>query len=65
MQMERYTVGSTGQTELNDTDIFLMKIVYQESSSEQEEVVRATQTQENSALQSRSEYGEEMKKARS
>lgn len=55
-QIERFTVGSTGQTELNDSDISLIKILYPESIDEQEKVLRLALNHERNALKSRDEY---------
>lgn len=64
MQMERYTVGSTGQTELNDPDIALMKILYPEDVSEQNRILKSAQAYEDSALKSRDDYRSNLEKAR-
>ncbi|HLE75096.1 MAG TPA: N-6 DNA methylase [Candidatus Bathyarchaeia archaeon] len=64
IQMERYTVGSTGQTELNDSDIKLIKILYPEDISEQSKILEAAQAYENSALKSRDEYRTNLQKAK-
>lgn len=64
MQMERYTVGSTGQTELNDPDIALMKILYPEDMTEQENILRSARSYEESALKSRDDYKLNLEKAK-
>ncbi len=56
MQMERYTVGSTGQTELNDPDIALIKILYPENISEQNRILKPVLSYEVEALKSRDNY---------
>jgi type I restriction-modification system DNA methylase subunit len=64
MQMEKYTIGSTGQTELNDPDIALIKIVYPESISEQQKILDSVQPYEDSALKSRDDYRTNLEKAK-
>jgi len=64
MQMERYTVGSTGQTELNDPDIALMKILYPDEVSEQSRILQSAQTYEDSAIRSRDDYKSNLEKAK-
>jgi type I restriction-modification system DNA methylase subunit len=64
MQMEKYTVGSTGQTELNDSDIALIKILYPQSISEQQKLVNLAQPYEDSALKSRDDYKNNLEKAK-
>lgn len=64
MQMEKYTIGSTGQTELNDSDIALIKIVYPQSISEQQKILNSVQPYEDSALKSREEYRTNFEKAK-
>ena len=63
-QMERYTVGCTGQTELNDPDIALIKILYPEKISEQKKILKSAQTCEKSALESRDVYRNYLEKAK-
>jgi len=62
--MEKYTVGNTGQTELNDSDIALIKILYPEDVSEQSKILRSAQTYEDSALKSRDDYRNNLEKAK-
>lgn len=50
MQMERYTVGCTGQTELNDPDIALIKILYPKEVTEQEKILKSALSHEERAL---------------
>lgn len=64
MQMEKYTVGSTGQTELNDPDVALIKILYPKSISEQNEIVDSAQPYEDTALKSKDDYKNNLEKAR-
>lgn len=64
MQIERYTVGCTGQTELNDPDIALIKMVYPEKVSEQKRILRSALEHKKSALKSRNNYKRELEKAR-
>lgn len=64
IQMERYTVGSTGQTELNDPDIALIKILYPEKITEQERIIKSAQTYEESALSSKEEYRHNLENAK-
>jgi type I restriction enzyme M protein len=64
MQMEKYTIGSTGQTELNDPDIALIKIVYPTSISEQQKILGSVQPYEDLALKSREDHRTSLEKAR-
>lgn len=64
MQMEKYTVGSTGQTELNDPDIALIKIAYPESVTEQQKILDCVQPHEDAALKSRNDFRVSLEKAR-
>ena len=56
MQMERYTVGSTGQTELNRDDIRGMKVIYPESIHEQSILADAAHSVQTIAVKARDEY---------
>lgn len=56
MQMERYTVGSTGQTELNRDDVGRMLIIFPKELSEQERLVETGHSLEVKALDARSQY---------
>jgi restriction endonuclease S subunit len=62
VQMERWTVGSTGQTELNDPDIKAMMIAYPESFGEQSRIVKQIKDQEDEARQSETKADEELRK---
>jgi hypothetical protein len=62
--MEKYTVGSTGQTELNDSDISLIKILYPEDISEQNRILKPVLDYEVEALKSRDKYKEYVGKAK-
>lgn len=61
-QMIKYTVGSTGQTELNDKDIERIQIMHPESISEQQSILDKTQIYEKSALESKKKYDESLSK---
>lgn len=56
MQMERYTVGCTGQTELNLSDIKKIEILYPESVTEQKELIVSSLHYEKEALKSKTLY---------
>lgn len=64
MQMEKYTVGCTGQTELNDSDIALIKILYPDTISEQDKILKSAKKYEEEALESREIYKDYMEKAK-
>lgn len=49
-QIERQTVGCTGQTELNDPDINKILIVYPKTISKQKEIIKPVVTTEKNAL---------------
>ena len=56
MQMERYTVGCTGQTELNDNDLEKAKVIYPAEADKQKEVLREAKRFEEAARQAREQY---------
>jgi hypothetical protein len=56
MQMERYTVGCTGQTELNDPDLTKVKVIYPAKAEEQTEVLREAKKYEEAARRAREEH---------
>lgn len=56
MQMERYTVGYTGQRELNDSDLALMLITFPRDRAAQETVSSAAQRHDDAALRARKEH---------
>lgn len=64
MQMQRYTVGSTGQTELNRDDVKSIKIVYSESAEEQSKLADAAHSIEDVAVRARDEYRNNLAMAR-
>ena len=49
MQMERYTVGYAGQTELNDRDLSKLRVIFPEHAGEQEVVLSAAKQHEERA----------------
>ncbi|MEM2122634.1 MAG: N-6 DNA methylase [Candidatus Bathyarchaeia archaeon] len=64
MQMERYTVGSTGQTELNDSDIKRILVAYPESAQKQAKLVEKAFGYESAARKAREEYRANLEKSR-
>ncbi len=64
MQMEKYTVGSTGQTELNDPDIAKISLLYPSDVSQQKEILKSARSHEENALRSRDSYLEHIEKAK-
>lgn len=65
MQIERYTVGCTGQTELNDCDINLIRIIYPfENVTDQDKIIKKAINHEVKALNSRKAYIYNLKKAK-
>lgn len=56
MQMERYTVGCTGQTELNDGDVAKIKVIYPKDAAEQELVLSEAKRYEEAARLAKEEH---------
>ncbi len=56
MQMERYTVGCTGQTELNDPDLKKVKVIYPTTTKEQGTVLSEAKRYEDAARRAREEH---------
>lgn len=56
MQMERFTVGCTGQTELNDGDLKQLLVIYPASPEEQAVVLSEAKRYEDAARTAREEY---------
>lgn len=56
MQMDRFTVGCTGQTELNDSDLARVKVIYPETFNEQEIVLGEAKRYEQIAMIARADY---------
>jgi type I restriction-modification system DNA methylase subunit len=56
MQMERYTVGCTGQTELNDPDLAKVKVIFPTTALEQAAVLREAKRYEEAARRAREEH---------
>ncbi len=56
MQMERYTVGCTGQTELNDPDLKKVKVIYPTTAKEQTAVLSEAKRYEDAARRAREEH---------
>lgn len=61
-QIEKYTVGSTGQTELNDSDLKNLLVVYPETIEKQREVIKAAKTYEVLAAKAKKDYAENIAK---
>jgi type I restriction enzyme M protein len=55
MQIERYTVGCTGQTELNDTDLVKLKVIFPQNATEQFAVLKEAKRYEEAANRLREE----------
>ena len=53
--MARYTVGCTGQTELNDSDLALVQVVFPATLAEQDSVVSEAKRYETAANRAREE----------
>jgi len=64
MQMKRYTVGSTGQTELNETDIKKIKLLFPISEEEQKTLISEAQEHEEKAIESKKAYKNGLKSAK-
>ncbi|MDP2954091.1 MAG: hypothetical protein Q8O76_12335, partial [Chloroflexota bacterium] len=60
MQMERYTVGSTGQTELNRDDVKRILVIYPKRNADQEELAEVGHSLELQALSARTQYVEKL-----
>jgi len=56
MQMERYTVGCTGQTELNDSDLAKLQVIYPTKADEQAAVLTEAKRYEEAARRAREEH---------
>lgn len=56
MQMERFTVGCTGQTELNDSDLVNLQVIYPASAEEQVVVLSEAKRYEEAARKAREEH---------
>jgi type I restriction-modification system DNA methylase subunit len=56
MQMDRYTVGCTGQVELNDRDLRQLKVIYPKDSDEQNAVLSEAKQHEETANRHREEH---------
>jgi hypothetical protein len=56
MQMERYTVGCTGQTELNDPDLARVKVAYPANAREQAVILSGAKRHEEAARRAREEH---------
>lgn len=63
-QIEKYTVGSTGQTELNDPDLKKILILYPESIQEQKVIIKEAKNYEIKALKSKGDYLEYFRKSK-
>lgn len=63
MQFERYTVGSTGQTELNEDDVRKVRIIYPPSITEQQQLVDKAQKYEKIAISAKEQYNLNLEKA--
>lgn len=56
MQMERYTVGCTGQTELNDSDLAKVQVIYPNDPEEQTAVLSEAKRYEEAARRAREDH---------
>lgn len=56
MQMERYTVGCTGQTELNDSDLASVQVIYPSDSQEQTAVLSEAKRYDEAAKRAREDH---------
>jgi restriction endonuclease S subunit len=56
MQMQRYTVGCTGQTELNDGDLEQLKVIFPPDRDEQNDVLGEAKRYEDAARKAREEH---------
>jgi type I restriction-modification system DNA methylase subunit len=55
MQMDRYTVGCTGQTELNDSDLAQLQVIFPALADEQDAVLIEAKRYEDAANRARDE----------
>ena len=55
MQMRRYTVGCTGQTELNDSDLARVEVLFPRAKDEQEAISGKAEQYEDAANRARAE----------
>ncbi|MBI4181725.1 MAG: restriction endonuclease subunit S [Candidatus Aenigmarchaeota archaeon] len=62
-QIEKYTVGSTGQTELNDPDLKKIVILYPETIEEQRVMLKAAKEYETLAMNAKKDYLENLTKS--
>lgn len=63
-QIKRFTVGSTGQTELNDSDIKKILVLYPESKDKQEKMIRNSKDYEIKAMQFKQSYLDNIEKSK-
>jgi type I restriction enzyme M protein len=64
MQMERYTVGSTGQTELNRDDVKRIMVIFPKTVEAQETLIKSGYTVEEAAFKARDEYRQNLSLAK-
>ena len=64
MQIERFTVGYTGQRELNNSDLARVLVIYPPGRSSQEAVASVAQRHDSAALQAKKEHKLNREKAR-
>jgi type I restriction-modification system DNA methylase subunit len=65
MQMERHTIGSTGQRELNDPDIKGIRVVYPAGISAQRAVLGVAKDHERKAMEAKETYQRSLSASRS
>ena len=62
MQIERFTVGYTGQVELNRSDLEKILIAYPKSIKEQKEIIKTLEELEEDALRYKNKARENLSK---
>ncbi len=62
MQIERFTVGYTGQVELNRSDLEQIIVAYPESTKEQREIIKTLEELEEEALNYKNKARENLNK---
>jgi type I restriction enzyme M protein len=62
-QIEKYTVGSTGQTELNDSDLKKIVVLYPEAIEEQKTMLKIAKEYEVLAMNAKKDYLENLAKS--
>jgi len=57
-------MGSSGQTELNDSDIVHVKVLNPDDIPEQNRILQSAQTYENSSIRSRDDHRSNLEKTK-